>query len=108
MSDVHSVGGYLTAGSLFALGIAGWQVLVALLDRHRDREGLLQPGREAQPGDRGALPGDQPGDLRGQGGEHPGDHPGLIAIAWYGVQTYLAAESLNIIFLKFVPASRRR
>jgi len=23
MSDVHSVGGYLTAGSLFALGIAG-------------------------------------------------------------------------------------
>jgi nucleobase:cation symporter-1, NCS1 family len=31
MSDVHSVGGYLTAGSLFALGIAAWQVLVALL-----------------------------------------------------------------------------
>ena len=31
MSDVHSVGGYLTAGSLFALGIAGWQVLIALL-----------------------------------------------------------------------------
>src|SRR5689334_25240193 len=31
MSDVHSVGGYLTAGSLVALGIAGWQVLIALL-----------------------------------------------------------------------------
>ena len=31
MSDVHSVGGYLTAGSLFALGIAGWRLLVALL-----------------------------------------------------------------------------
>jgi len=31
MSDVHSVGGYLTAGSLFALGIAAWQVLIALL-----------------------------------------------------------------------------
>ena len=30
---------------------------------------------------------------------------GLIAVAWYGVQTYLAAESLNIIFLKFIPAS---
>ena len=24
MSDVHSVGGYVTAGSLFALGIASW------------------------------------------------------------------------------------
>ena len=31
---------------------------------------------------------------------------GLIAVAWYGVQTYLAAESLNIIFLKFFPASQ--
>ena len=31
MSDVHSVGGYVTAGSLFALGLAGWQVLIALL-----------------------------------------------------------------------------
>ena len=31
MSDVHSVGGYVTAGSLFALGIASWQVLVALI-----------------------------------------------------------------------------
>jgi NCS1 family nucleobase:cation symporter-1 len=31
MSDVHGVGGYITAGSLFALGLAAWQVLVALL-----------------------------------------------------------------------------
>ena len=31
MSDVHSVGGYLTAGSLFALGIASWQVLISLI-----------------------------------------------------------------------------
>src|SRR5258705_9063160 len=31
MSDVHSVGGYVTAGSLFALGLSSWQVLVALL-----------------------------------------------------------------------------
>jgi NCS1 family nucleobase:cation symporter-1 len=28
---------------------------------------------------------------------------GCIAIAWYGVQTYLAATSLMIIFLKFFP-----
>src|SRR5580693_9494734 len=31
MSDVHSVGGYVTAGSLFALGLSSWQVLVSLL-----------------------------------------------------------------------------
>ncbi len=31
MSDVHSVGGYVTAGSLFALGLTSWQVLVSLV-----------------------------------------------------------------------------
>src|ERR1700759_1812572 len=31
MSDVHSVGGYVTAGSLFALGLNSWQALVALM-----------------------------------------------------------------------------
>ena len=31
MSDVHSVGGYVTAGSLFTLGLASWQVLISLL-----------------------------------------------------------------------------
>lgn len=31
MSDVHSVGGYVFAGSLFALGLTSWQVLICLL-----------------------------------------------------------------------------
>src|SRR6266550_5065 len=31
MSDVHSVGGYVTAGSLFALGLSSWQVFVCLI-----------------------------------------------------------------------------
>src|ERR1700676_3149812 len=30
MSDVHSVGGYTFAASLFFLGLSGWQVLIAL------------------------------------------------------------------------------
>src|ERR1700753_4268648 len=31
MSDVHRVGGYVPAGSLFALGLSSWQVLVSLV-----------------------------------------------------------------------------
>ncbi|RYZ87991.1 MAG: NCS1 family nucleobase:cation symporter-1, partial [Proteobacteria bacterium] len=31
MSDVHSVGGYTFAASLFLLGLSGWQVLAALV-----------------------------------------------------------------------------
>src|SRR5947209_19865997 len=30
MSDVHSVGGYTFAASLFFLGLNGWQVLIAM------------------------------------------------------------------------------
>ena len=65
MSDVHSVGGYVTAGSLFALGIASWQVLLSLLIGIVHRQRLLQPGGQAESGHRRALPGDQSGDLRG-------------------------------------------
>ena len=31
MSDVHSAGGYVFAGTLFSLGLAGWQVFVSLI-----------------------------------------------------------------------------
>ena len=31
MSDIHSIGGYTFAAGLFFLGLAGWQVLLALI-----------------------------------------------------------------------------
>ena len=90
MSDVHSVGGYVTAGSLFALGIASWQVLLSLII------GIVIvqvfTNLVAKPSQKTGVP-------------YPVIIRGLIAIAWYGVQTFLAAESLNIIFLKFIPAT---
>ena len=103
MSDVHSVGGYVTAGSLFALGIASWQVLVALLvgitivyvfcnlvAKPSQVTGMYFPViNRAIFGVKGA---NMPAIIRGS-----------IAIAWYGVQTYLASQALIIIFLKFWP-----
>ena len=35
MSDIHSIGGYTFAAGLFALGLVGWQVLIALVMRGR-------------------------------------------------------------------------
>lgn len=105
MSDVHSVGGYITAGSLFALGIASWQVLVALLVGIT----IVQvfTNLVAKPSQKTGVP--YPVINRAifgvKGANIPAIIRGLIAIAWYGVQTFLAAESLNIIFLKFIPAS---
>ncbi|PZE85185.1 NCS1 family nucleobase:cation symporter-1 [Curtobacterium sp. MCBD17_032] len=105
MSDVHSVGGYVTAGSLFALGIASWQVLVALV------VGILVvqvfANLVAKPSQRTGVP--YPVINRAVfgvlGANVPAIIRGLIAMAWYGVQTFLAAQSLNIVFLKFIPGA---
>ncbi|WP_347177375.1 NCS1 family nucleobase:cation symporter-1 [Glycomyces sp. L485] len=101
MSDVHSVGGYVTAGSLFALGIQSWQVLVSLI------VGIVIvqvfTNLVAKPSQKTGVP--YPVVNRFvfgiKGANYPAIIRGVIAIAWYGVQTFLAAESLNIIFLKF-------
>src|SRR3954447_12173987 len=103
MSDVHSVGGYVTAGALFSLGIASWQVLVSLVI------GILIVmvfcTLVAKPSQVTGVP--YPVINRAifgvRGANIPAIIRGCIAIAWYGVQTCLAATSLMIIFLKFAP-----
>ena len=103
MSDVHSVGGYVTAGALFSLGLASWQVLVSLV------VGIcivmVFCNLVAKPSQVTGVP--YPVINRAvfgvRGANIPAIIRGCIAIAWYGVQTYLAATSLMIIFLKFLP-----
>src|ERR1044071_6349926 len=105
MSDVHSVGGYVTAGALFSLGIASWQVLVALIIGSSLVMGFCN--LVAKPSQVTGVP--YPVINRAifgvKGANIPAIIRGCIAIAWYGVQTYLAATSLMIVFLKFVPGS---
>jgi NCS1 family nucleobase:cation symporter-1 len=106
MSDVHSVGGYVTAGSLFALGLASWQVLISLL------VGIVIVNvfcnLVAKPSQITGVP--FPVINRAvfgvRGANIPAIIRGLIAIAWYGVQTFLASQSMIIIFLKFWPSSK--
>ncbi|ONI84711.1 nitrate reductase [Saccharothrix sp. ALI-22-I] len=100
MSDVHSVGGYVTAGSLFLLGLSSWQVLVALL------VGIgivhLFCNLVAKPSQVTGVP--YPVICRSvfgvKGANVPAVIRGLIAVAWYGIQTYLASAALNIVLLK--------
>jgi NCS1 family nucleobase:cation symporter-1 len=96
MSDIHSVGGYVTAGSLFALGIASWQVLIALV------AGIVIvqvfANLVAKPSQVTGVP--YPVINRAifgvLGANVPALIRGSIAIAWYGVQTYLASTALDI------------
>ncbi len=103
MSDVHSVGGYVTAGSLFMLGLTSWQVFVALI------VGICLVqffcNLVAKPSQVAAVP--YPVISRASfgvlGANIPAIIRGLIAVAWYGVQTFLAAGSLTIVILKLWP-----
>jgi NCS1 family nucleobase:cation symporter-1 len=103
MSDVHSVGGYVTAGSLFALGLASWQVLIALL------VGIVIVNifcnMVAKPSQATGVP--YPVICRTVfgvlGANIPAIIRGLIAVAWYGIQTYLASAALDVVLLKLFP-----
>ena len=106
MSDVHSVGGYVTAGSLFALGLASWQVLIALLVGIIDRHFLCN--LVAKPSQQAGVP--YPVVCRSPfgvlGANIPAIIRGLIAVAWYGIQTYLASSRPSwSSLLKFFPDS---
>jgi NCS1 family nucleobase:cation symporter-1 len=104
MSDVHSVGGYVTAGSLFALGLNSWQVLVALLIGI----GIVNffCNLVAKPSQQAGVP--YPVICRSVfgvlGANVPAIIRGLIAVAWYGIQTYLASSALNVVLLKLFPS----
>ena len=103
MSDVHSVGGYVTAGSLFALGLASWQVLVALLVGISIVYFLCN--LVAKPSQLAGVP--YPVICRTVfgvlGANIPSIIRGLIAVAWYGIQTFLASAALDIVLVKLFP-----
>lgn len=103
MSDVHSVGGYVTAGSLFVLGLSSWQVLISLV------VGIsivyVFCNLVAKPSQATGVP--YPVICRSVfgvlGANIPAIIRGLIAVAWYGIQTYLASAALNVVLIKLFP-----
>ncbi|MFL9924291.1 NCS1 family nucleobase:cation symporter-1 [Herbaspirillum lusitanum] len=104
MSDVHSVGGYVFAGSLFALGLSSWQVLLALVIGIAIVNYFCN--LVARPSQVSGVP--YPVICRISfgvlGANVSAVIRGLIAVAWYGIQTYLASSAFVIVVLKFMPA----
>lgn len=104
LSDVHSVGGYVVAASLFALGLAGWQVMTSLV------VGIcivqFFANLMARPSQQAAVP--FPVICRISFGVFGANVPalirGLIALVWYGIQTFLASNALTIVLLRFFPS----
>lgn len=104
MADVHSMGGYIVAASLFALGLASWQVFIALIAGIV----IVQIGANlvAKPSQVSGVPyaviARQAFGV--YGARIPALIRGIIALSWYGIQTWLASNALMIIVLKFFPS----
>ena len=105
MSDVHSVGGYTFAASLFFLGLTGWQVLISMLlgitavyflmnliGRPSLRHGIPYPvmARVAF----GVMGTNLAAIVRG-----------VVGIVWYGVQTYFASKAVQVLVITLVPSA---
>lgn len=103
MSDVHSVGGYVFAASLFALGLNGIQVFISMLVGISIV--LLFANLMGKPGQQAGVP--FPVVARMSFGVFGANIPavirGLIAVVWYGIQTYLASSAFIILMLYFFP-----
>lgn len=103
MSGWHSLGGYTMAIGLFAFGITGWQVIIAfvigvmILFWANNLSGVA--------GQREKVP--WPVFARASFGVLGANIPALmraiVAVAWYGIQTYLASAAVMLLILKVFP-----
>ena len=105
MSDVHSVGGYTFAASLFFLGLTGWQVLLSmvigisavyvlmnLIGRPSLKYGVPFPVVARM--SFGVMGANLAACLRG-----------IVGIVWYGVQTYFASKAVQVLVLTWFPGA---
>ena len=105
MSDVHSVGGYTFAASLFLLGLSGWQVLAALVIGISIVNVLMN--WIGKPSQQHGIPFPVMArvSLGVMGANFAAVIRGVVGIVWYGVQTYFASKAVATLVLVFFPAA---
>ena len=104
MSAIHNIGTYTFVAGLFVLGLTGWQVLASILIG----TGILYFGMNwaGRMGQQTGVP--FPVLARISFGVWGANIPALIraviAICWYGIQTYLASTAVLVLLLRIHPA----
>jgi NCS1 family nucleobase:cation symporter-1 len=105
MSDVHSVGGYTFAASLFFLGLTGWQVLISML------VGILAVYFLMNLIGRPSLKYGIPFPVVARisfgvmGANLAAIVRGVVGIVWYGVQTYFASKAVQVLVITLLPSA---
>ena len=103
MTSAHSIGSYGFAVGMLALGLTGWQTMLALF------AGVLVLWGGSNligvAGQRVGVP--FPVFARGAFGIFGANIPALlralVAVFWYGIQTYLASTALIVLLLRVAP-----
>ena len=103
MSDIHSIGGYKFAAGLFVLGLGAGNVFLSLT--FGIIIAFMLMNLSGWMGQATGLP--YPVLARIAFGTFGANVPalirGFVAIAWYGIQTYLASNAVVILILKLAP-----
>jgi NCS1 family nucleobase:cation symporter-1 len=103
MNDAHNAGNYTFAAGLFLLGLSPLQVTLGILGG-----ALIVFGGCCMSGFMGHDAG-APYPVVSRlswgvwGANIPALTRGAVAIAWYGIQTFLASIALKVLLLRFVP-----
>ncbi|MCA4135419.1 NCS1 family nucleobase:cation symporter-1 [Arthrobacter sp. M4] len=104
MCDVHSIAGYTFAAGLFITGLVGWQVFLALVVGITAVYFLMNFAGTA--GQKTGVP--YPVLARMSFGLFGANLAALIraviAIAWYGIQTWLASEAVLVLLFSIWPS----
>lgn len=105
MSDVHSVGGYTFAASLFFLGLTGWQVLISMLVGITAVYFLMN--LIGRPSLRYGIPFPVVARISFgvMGANLAAMVRGVVGIVWYGVQTYFASKAVQVLIVTLIPSA---
>ena len=105
MSDVHSVGGYTFAASLFFLGLTGWQVLISMLAGITAVYFLMN--LIGRPSLRYGIPFPVVARISFgvMGANLAAIVRGVVGIVWYGVQTYFASKAVQVLIITLAPSA---
>ena len=105
MSDVHSVGGYTFAASLFFLGLNGWEVLLAMVVGITAVYFLMNLIGKPSLTYGTPFPVVARMSFGVMGANLAASLRGIVGIVWYGVQTYFASKAVQVLVLSFYPAA---
>lgn len=105
MAGWHSMAGYTMAIGLFAFGLSGWQAIIAFIAGAIILYGLNNLTGVAGQREKVPFPVFARASFGVFGANIPAVLRAIVAVFWYGIQTYLASAAVMILVLKIVPGT---